>query len=77
MQFEEKEIELARAYLNGELTDVQFNYRLVQNNIDKKRIEILLEEISRYDPISTIVKLLLIYILFNFIFCIFCSWFRF
>lgn len=70
MQTSEKELELARKYLNREYTEVQFNYLLVQNGIDKKRMESLLEYLSYQEPMAIIVKMMLIYIMIHFGFCL-------
>lgn len=70
METSEKELELARKYLGQEYTEVQFNYLLVQNGIDKKKMESLLEHLSYREPMAIVVKLMLIYIMIHFGFCL-------
>lgn len=70
MEISEKEMELARKYLGREYTEVQFNYLLVQNGIDKKRMESLLEHLSYQEPMVIAAKLMLIYIMIHFGFCL-------
>lgn len=70
MEISEKELELARKYLGREYTEVQFNYLLVQNEIDKKRMDSILEYLSYREPMAIVVKLMLIYIMIHFGFCL-------
>lgn len=77
MNISEKEFELARKYLNHECTDVQFNYLLVQNGIDKKRMESVLEHLAYQEPMAIVVKLMLLYIMIHFGFCLVYSIFAF
>lgn len=70
MNISEKELELARKYLGQECTEVQFNYLLVQNGIDKKRMESVLEYLSYQEPMAIVVKLMLLYIMIHFGFCL-------
>ena len=53
----EKELQLAKKYLGREYTEVQFNYLLVQNGIDKKRMESILEYMSYSEPMVVAAKL--------------------
>jgi hypothetical protein len=70
MNASEKEMELARKYLGREYTEVQFNYLLVQNGIDKKRMESILEYMSYSEPMVIAAKLMLLYIMIHFGFCL-------
>jgi len=70
MDASEKELELAKKYLGREYTEVQFNYLLVQNGIDKKRMESILEYISYNEPMAVAAKLMLMYIMLHFGFCL-------
>jgi hypothetical protein len=70
MDASEKELELAKKYLGREYTEVQFNYLLVQNGIDKKRMESILEYISYNEPMVVAAKLMLLYIMIHFGFCL-------
>jgi hypothetical protein len=70
MNASEKEMELARKYLGREYTEVQFNYLLVQNGIDKKRMESILEYMSYSEPMVIAAKLMLLYIMIHFGLCL-------
>lgn len=70
MDASEKELELARKYLGREYTEVQFNYLLAQNGIDKKRMESLLEHLSYQEPMAVAAKLMLMYIMIHFAACL-------
>lgn len=70
MNASEKEMELARKYLGREYTEVQFNYLLVQNGIDKKKMESILEYMSYSEPMVVAAKLMLLYIMIHFGFCL-------
>ena len=70
MDTSEKELELARRYLKQEYTEVQFNYILVQNGIDKKRMESILERLSYQEPMAIVAKIMLFYILIHFGLCL-------
>ena len=39
MKYTQNELDLAKKYLEGQYTDVQLNYWVVQNNFDKQKIE--------------------------------------
>jgi len=66
----EKELHLAKKYLGREYTEVQFNYLLVQNGIDKKRMESILEYMAHGEPMVVAAKLVLMYIIIHFGFCL-------
>jgi hypothetical protein len=70
MDISEKELELAKKYLGREYTEVQFNYLLVQNEIDKKRMESILEQMAYSEPMVVVTKLMLAYIMIHFGFCL-------
>ena len=71
MQYTDKEIDLAKKYLIGEYTDVQFNYLMYQNNIDKNKMNNLINYLESISPIATMCKLLLALLFFHFISCFF------
>lgn len=73
MDASEKELEIARKYLNREFTEVQFNYLLFQNKIERSRIESIIEHLSYHEPIAIVAKLMLAYIMVHFVFCVFYS----
>lgn len=70
MQTSEKELEIARKYMSNEYTEVQFNYLLVQNKIDRTRMESIIEHLSYHEPIAVVAKLMLAYIMVHFAFCV-------
>jgi hypothetical protein len=71
MQHTEEELELAKKYTRGEYTEVQFNYLIFKNNLDKNKMHELVLYIEGLEPVTTIIiKLLLAYMGFHFLFCI-------
>lgn len=68
-----EKIDLVKRYLSGDYNDIQLNYWIVQNNFDKKEIRRLIEYTKSTEPFVFLCKLIMIYILFNFIFCFFYS----
>lgn len=50
MEYSDKELDLAKRYKNGECNEVQFNFLVVQNKFDKKRIEELAEKLEYQLP---------------------------
>jgi hypothetical protein len=67
--FTDLEIELAKKYISGDYTDVQFNYWIIQNNFNKKRMKRLVDMIKTTEPFYVFCKLLLIFMFFHFLFC--------
>ena len=67
--YTEKEIEIAKSHLSGRYNEVQFNYVLVQNGLDKHRMEGLLEKISRNEPLVAAAKVVLGMMMFHFLAC--------
>lgn len=65
----EKELELAKRYMDGECNDIQFNYIITTEKLDKNRIELLIEQLSYNGPMASIAKMMLLYIMFHFVFC--------
>lgn len=76
MNFTEKELDLAKKYINKELTDVQFNYICFQNHIDKKRIDEVVEYLSYQEPFAMVCKFLIFYMLLHFFLCFLYSFFN-
>jgi len=73
MKFTEEEIDLAKKYLVGEYTDVQFNYLIFQNKIDKNKMNNLIDYLQSISPIIIASKLLLALLFFHFVACFFYS----
>ena len=65
----EKELELAKKYLDGDCNDIQFNYIITTEKLDRNRIERLMEQINYNGPMAAVAKMMLLYIMLHFIFC--------
>lgn len=70
MEYTEKEISLAKRYMKGDCNEVQFNYLVHSENVRRERVEQLIEELAHRLPIAGVVKMLLIYMLINLLFCL-------
>lgn len=66
-QHNQSEIDLVKKYLEGQYTEVQLNYWIVQNNFDKQKIENLIQYIKITQPFLLASKLIVGFMLFNFI----------
>lgn len=64
----EKELELAKRYALGECSETQLNYIIQTEKLNKERVERLIDQIN-HDPIQTVAKLMLLYIIVNFLLC--------
>lgn len=69
MDATEKETEIARKYLAGELTEVQMNYLAHQCGSTMERIEAIAENMATMTPIVRATKLMLFCIMFHFMAC--------
>lgn len=65
----EKETDLARKYLRGEYTEVQFNYLAHQCGSDRERMDRIVEKISCEAPLSMAAKFILICMIGHFLAC--------
>jgi hypothetical protein len=68
-EYTDDEKELARQYLSGRYTEVQFNYVVVQSGLNKHRMEELLEKISRNEPMAVAAKVVVGMMMFHFLAC--------
>jgi hypothetical protein len=68
--YTEKEVELARKYIRGECNETQFNYIMCMENIDKKKMEKIISELSYVEPMATAAKLMLAYMFLHFMACL-------
>ena len=68
-KYTQSEIELAKKYISGDCTDVQFNYLVVQNKLNKKRMKRLVDIIRTTEPFYVFCKLLLLFMFFHFLLC--------
>lgn len=69
MIYSNKEKELAKRYVSGDLTDVQLNYLAYQNGIDKKRLRRIAKEIKSTEPFFIAAKLIIGFMFFHFFCC--------
>lgn len=76
MTYAEKELELARRYLDGDCNDTQFNYLLHTQGLDRERVEKIIDELAYNLPLARAAKIMLLYIAFMFAFSMFCSIFH-
>jgi hypothetical protein len=73
MHFTSKELDLAKKYANGDLTDVQLNYLAFQIGANKRKLKKLAEYFKSTEPFFVAAKLLLGFIVFHLLFCFFYS----
>lgn len=66
----EKELELAKRYLEGDCNEIQFNYIIATEKLDRNRVERLVEQINYNGPMASFAKMMLIYIMIHFAFCL-------
>lgn len=70
------EKELIKKYIQNEYNDVQLNYIMVQNKFDKNKIYKLIELQKITEPFYAACKVLLGFIIFHYLFSIFCLFFE-
>lgn len=68
--YSEKELSLAERYINGECNDIQYNYIVSTEGMDRNRLDELIKEMSYHSPLLVSAKILLLFIVFNFFFCL-------
>lgn len=73
MTYTEKEFELANRYMEGNCNETQFNYLLHTQGLDRDRVESLVDELAYNLPLARAAKIMLMYIMFMSLFCLFCS----
>jgi len=56
MHYTEKEIELARRYMNGDCNDLQLNYIIATEHMDRDRMEELVDRLSYKEPMENAAK---------------------
>lgn len=69
MIYNQSEISLAKKYIAGEYTDVQFNYLIVQNKLNKKKMRRLVEYVKTTEPFYVACKLMIGFMLIHFLVC--------
>jgi hypothetical protein len=70
MHHTEKELSIARRYRHGECNDVQLNYLISTERLDRCRMEKLIATMENMDPFVAFAKVLLIYIMIHFAACV-------
>lgn len=73
MDFTDREMDVARRCLNGDLNETQINYIAHTEGIDRKKLERLVDDLAYRVPMAAVVKIMLAYMMFNFLFCLFYS----
>lgn len=63
-------MELARRYMQGDCNEIQFNYIISTEKLDRSSVEELIEKFSYHDPVSTVAKLMIAYIMLHFASCL-------
>lgn len=66
----EKEVELAKRYLDGDCNEIQLNYIIHTEGMDGKRVEKLIDYMAYHEPINTVVRLMIVYMISHFAFCL-------
>lgn len=70
MEATDAEADIAKRYLDGELTEVQFNYLVHNCGSTKERMECILEEMSAMLPLATAAKFLALCMMIHFAACV-------
>jgi hypothetical protein len=73
MYFSSKELDLAKKYASGDLTEVQLNYLAFQIGTNKRKLKKLAKCLKNTEPFFVATKLLLGFIIFHLLFCFFYS----
>jgi hypothetical protein len=69
MNHNQKEIDLAKRYISGDFTDVQFNYLIVQNKLNKRKMRKLVNYVKTTEPFYVFCKLMIGFLIFHFLSC--------
>ena len=69
MDYTSQEYELAKKYKDGEYTEVQFNYLICQNSMDKEKMRNLVDYIHTHEPMMVAAKFLILCMMTHFAMC--------
>jgi hypothetical protein len=69
MDHTSQEYELAKKYKDGEYTEVQFNYLIRQNSMDKEKMQNLVDYIDSYEPMMVAAKFIILCMVTHFALC--------
>lgn len=61
MEFTDKEAEIASRYMAGEYTEVQLNWILHENKMDRERLDAISDWMAYAHPAARAVKFLFVY----------------
>jgi hypothetical protein len=73
MEYSEKELDLARRYNNGDYNEIQFNFLVVQNKLNRERMDSLIEKLGYEHPLKIATKFVIACMLIHFAACLFYS----
>jgi len=68
--YTEKEIDLARRYMDGDCNEIQLNYLINTQNLDRSRIEELVSRMSYAEPMALAAKTVLAMMIVHFVLCL-------
>jgi len=74
MKYSEKELELAKKYVNGDYNEIQLNYIISTNNLNKKNVDLLISFCRTYAPFATFCWVVVLFYIFHLVFCFMYSW---
>lgn len=75
MDYSQNEMDLAKRYIRGDLTEVQLNYLAFQNGLNKRKIRRLVRYVQSTEPFFIVVKLLIAFMMFHFFTCLLYSFY--
>jgi len=70
MDATENEMDIAMRYMNGEYTEVQFNYLVHTSGSDAERMDRILEKLSYQTPLANACKFIVLCMFAHFAFCL-------
>ena len=68
--YTEKELELAKRYMHGDCNDLQFNYIITTEHMDRDRLEELVDRLSYKEPMENAAKVLLAFMMVHLMACV-------
>lgn len=68
--YTEKELKLAKRYLGGDCNDLQMNYIIQTENLNRGRVEGLISALSIGEPMIAFAKVMLAFMLLHFTACL-------
>jgi hypothetical protein len=71
--YSEKEIRLAKRYLEGDCNEIQMNYIISTEKLDRSNVDRLISTLSIGDPMIAFAKVILVFMVMHFFVCLFCA----